>query len=154
MTTCGTNTTPLSTNKFKIVMERFPNTEMFSQAVVMPAVTLGASIRPTNTWVDYKLAGDKVEFDDLIISIIIDEDLQGYGEILAWMKDCADSELDPLYSDITVIGLSGQYNENKRFKFYNCFPYNIGNVVFDVRATEDVPLTVDVIFKFSHFLVE
>lgn len=144
----------LSPNKFKIVIGRFPKVDFFTQRVPLPTITLGRTIKTTNREVDIKYPGDKLEYEDLIVSILIDEGLEGYEEIHKWMNEAALAEDDnDFFSDMSILVLTNNSNKNKTFTFHNCFPQTIGNILFDTTATEDQPLSVDVIFNFSHFTI-
>lgn len=147
----------LSANKFFVVINRFPKINFYTQRIPIPNVTLGSSIYYTNQDVDIKVPGDKIEYDDLILSLLMDENLSGYIEIYDWLRACANSELeekDDLYSTLSIIFLTNNSQKNITFKFHNCFPYAIGGSGIDVSESEDQPLTMDVIFKYSHFTIE
>lgn len=145
----------LSPNKFRIVVDRFPNVQLFTQRLPIPTATLGSTTQYTNQEADIKVPGDKVEYEDLIISIIIDEDFEGPKEVIKWMQECAASgDHKQFYSMITIYTLTNNLNKNVVFKFHNSFPQVVSNTLLDATASEDQPLTLDVIFKYSHFTIE
>lgn len=143
----------LSVNKYKILIHKYPNVEFFAQRIPIPTVTLGSTIQFTNREHDIKIPGDKVEYEDLIVSFIVDENMDTFKEILDWLQMAAADELahDEIFSDISIISLTNNSNANKIFKFYNAWPQTITNILLDVTTTEDQPPTVDVIFKYTHF---
>lgn len=149
------NTDLLSPNRFQVVIAKYPNVTYFAQRVPIPSVNLGTTHQFTNQEVDIKLPGDKIEYDDLLISFIIDEDVASFAEILRWIQDAAGSELSPqdLMTDLSIVILTNNSNKNKTFKFYNAFPYSISNIMLDVTVSEDQPLTADVMFKYTHFTI-
>lgn len=150
-----TNFNLLSPNKFRIVINRFKDVSMFAQRVVIPGATMGTPMRPTNRYTDYFELGDKILYEDLIVSFLLDEDLETQESILQWMKEGASSELDSeRFSDLSLIVLTNNSNKNKTYKFYNTFPYTTTSAMLDTGLTEDNPLTLDVIFKFSHYEIE
>jgi len=149
-----TNYNNLSPNKFKIVIDRFPGVNFFAQRVMVPDVSIGQTPIHTNRAVDYNVVGDKIVFADLIVSFLIDEDLKSYGEILNWIYKAGDSELDAPFCDLKIIALTNNSNSNRQFKFCNAFPHTLGSVLFDSTVSEDQPLSMDVMFKFSHFVLE
>ena len=149
-----TNFNLQSPNKFKIVIDRFPGVNFFAQRINIPDVTIGTSPVFTNRVVDYTVVGDKIVFGDVIISFLLDEDLKAYKEILGWIYKAGDSELNIPFCDMKVIGLTNNSNSNTTFKFYNAFPYTIGNILLDTTISEDSPLSIDITFKFSHFQIE
>jgi len=144
----------LSPNKYKVVIERFPTVDMFTQRVPLPSVTLGSSMYYTNQDTDIKLPGDKIEYEDLIISLLVDKDLNGIIEILKWIQSAAtsDNHMDML-SQISIQTLTNNSNANRKITFYNCFPQTMSNILFDVSETEDNPPSIDAIFKYSHYTI-
>lgn len=145
----------LSPNKYQVVISKFPNVNYFTQRVPIPTVTLGQAVQATNQEVDIKWPGDKLEFEDLILSVMMDENLAGYQEIYDWLFECASSEMheDDVFSDISIIMLTNNSNKNKILKFHNAWPQTLGNILMDVTATEDQPLSTDIIFKYTHFTI-
>lgn len=151
---CGLTTTDLfSTNRWQIVMERFPATEFFTNRVPIPSVTLGTTIQATNCEVDIKLPGDKLEYEDLILSVQLDEHFQGYCEILSWINWAVKNENnnEETFSDISIMLNTVHDTTSKVLTFYNCFPYTMSNIMLDHTETEDQILTYDVMFKYTHF---
>lgn len=142
----------LSTNRFRVVIGRFPSVNYFTQRVPIPSIVLGQTRQFTNAPEDIKWPGDKIEYDDLLISFIIDENLAGMVEIIAWIQQAGSSEMGAdVFSDITIVTLTNNSNANKTFTFHNAWPQTVSSFTLDTTQNEDQPLTADVIFKFSHF---
>ena len=147
-----TNKNLLSPNKFRVIISKFPNLEIFAQACVIPGINLGIVPQYTNEKYDLWIPGDKLTFDDLIISCIIDEDLTAYNQLKTWAYDISISENKrQQYSDIDCIVGTNNSNPNKIFRFYNSFPYLIPSFAMDTRTTEDDVLSLDILFKISNF---
>ena len=149
------NFSQLSPNKFKVVINLFPDTSFWAQRVVLPTITLGQNLVPTNKSIRWTTPGDTLEYDDLIISFIVDEDMIGYRKIKKWQEDTVNRERpDERFSDMQILLLTNNSNKNLSFKFKNTYPYLISTVLMDTTQAEDQPLTVDVNFKHSHFDID
>jgi len=149
-----TNTGLLSPNKFKIVLARYPNVNFFAQRVIIPDASIQGVLKYTGKFADYKVIGDKIEFGDLVISFILDEDMATLFELIDWMYRALNTELDSATrTDIKIMTLSNNLNKNKVITCHNCFPSTTGSVLLDATVSEDSPLSVDVSFKMSHFTI-
>lgn len=151
------NLSLFSPNKFRVVIQRFPGVNFFAQKLTLPTVTLGQTKISTNEYVDFYTPGDKVQYEDLTIEFVLDEDLVSYIQLKEWMVDAARKELykkneknDFRFSDMQIIALTNNSNKNKAIQFYNTFPYSITPIPIDTRLSEEA-ITVSVVFKYSEF---
>ena len=69
--------------KFNIVL--LPKVEYFTTACNLPSITLADAIFPT-PFTDIPVMGDKLTFDNLIISFIVDESLENYVQLQNWLR--------------------------------------------------------------------
>lgn len=142
----------MSMNRFRVIIAKFPIVEYFTQRLPLPSIDLGTTIKPTNKGYDYKVPGDKLEFSDLSISFLIDENLQGMKEITNWMYDIVNEQNDDnIFSDITISILDNNMNYNKKIVFYNCFPSSLTGGSLDVSDEQEQSNVIDVMFKYSNF---
>lgn len=146
-----TNFDLFSPNKFKVVIEKFPATNFFAQTILIPGFSIGAIPHPTNTWADISQPGDKILFEDLVVSFLLDEDLVTQKELMDWTYGIVRGLVEPRFSDISIIALTNNSTKNKTYKFFNCYPYSTGSFSVDTKVPEDQPITLDVIFKYSHY---
>ena len=75
----------LSPVGFRFQIKKLPTVTYFCQSVNIPGISLGEALRAT-PFVDFSVPGDKVSYDDLSISFLIDEDLSNFLEVFGWMK--------------------------------------------------------------------
>jgi hypothetical protein len=87
-----TNINYLQPTAFKLVIDRkkFGNLEYFAQTVTHPSVTLPAADLPFKR-ANLHMAGDKLTFNELTATIILDENLSAYSEMYDWMKRLVES---------------------------------------------------------------
>ena len=73
-----------SPTQFKFQLQKLPKVEYFTTACNIPGITLSTALQPTPLK-DIPLPGDTVEFNDLEITFLVDENLENYREIHGWM---------------------------------------------------------------------
>ena len=70
---------------FKFTLNRSPKTSFFCQSANIPGMTLGVAAQPTYLR-DIPTPGDKIEFEDLNLRFLVDENLENYMEIYTWIR--------------------------------------------------------------------
>jgi len=73
-----------SPTQFKFGIIKLPKVEYFCTAANIPGITLGSTDQPTPLK-DIPIPGDKLSYDTLNISFLVDENLENYREIHGWM---------------------------------------------------------------------
>jgi len=74
--------------QWRLAFNRLPKTTWFCTAANIPGISLGEAQYPT-PMADISLTGDKLTFDTLNITFIVDEELQNYREIWDWLVGIA-----------------------------------------------------------------
>jgi hypothetical protein len=169
-----TNTEPTNKNflsplGFKFNIKKTPNVNYFVQAVNLPNVNLGETNFPT-PFRRIPIAGDHIEYGDLIITFKVDENMANYLEIFNWIKaigfpDNFDQhkEVDPkfvsagsgagVYSDATLTILSSAMNPINQINFEDAFPVALTDFNFDSRNTDVEYVEATATFKFKTFQI-
>ena len=70
--------------QWRLAFNRLPKTTWFCTAANIPGISLGEAQYPT-PMTDINLTGDKLTFETLNITFIVDEELQNYRELWDWM---------------------------------------------------------------------
>ena len=70
---------------FKFSLQRSPGVAFFCNQANIPDLNLGVAIQP-NPLRDIPTPGDKVDFGDLNLRFLVDEDLKNYMEIQNWIR--------------------------------------------------------------------
>ena len=65
---------------------RFPNLEFFAQSVNHPSINLAPAIQPFRG-VDAAFPGDKIDYTELNMLVMLDENMQIYEEMKTWLED-------------------------------------------------------------------
>ena len=136
---------------YRLVVDRIPNTEFFCRGVSIPTVSV------TEATANYKysnipMLADKLSFDSLTVSIMIDEDMKTYKEVYDWIKECTleATNIESVMSDISVVVTNNKNNKAKTFNFNNAFPISIGSLEFNSSETAPTYLTAEITFRFSN----
>tara|TARA_B100001559_G_C16116096_1_gene446235 strand:- start:6 stop:596 length:591 start_codon:yes stop_codon:yes gene_type:complete len=73
-----------SPTQFRFMINQLPKVQFFTQAANIPGISLSELAIPT-PYKDIPLIGDKITFENLTVSFIVDEFLENYTEIHNWL---------------------------------------------------------------------
>ena len=73
-----------SPTQFRFSIIKLPKVEYFATAANIPGITLGQANHPTPLK-DIPIPRDKLEYDNLNITFLVDENLENYREIHGWL---------------------------------------------------------------------
>lgn len=162
---------------FKFTLERSPKVAFFCQSANIPGMTLGIAAQPSYLR-DIPTPGDKIEFEDLTLRFMVDEDLENYMELYTWIRGLGfpesrqeifdlqserkrkyqdkgrparDIKGMDIYSDGTLMVLNSTQNLEFKVNFEGLFPYSLSTIQFDATDTEIEYFTADVTFKYTIF---
>ena len=164
----------LSPVVFKFAFKRVPKVAFFCNQANIPDLTLGIAEQPTYLK-NIPVPGDKIEFGDLNLRFLVDEDLGNYMEIQNWIRGLGfpDTLLefdeleksdpmfrgggfgqfarsgDKIYSDGTLQILSSNLVPQFQVVFKDLFPYSLTTLSFDATDTDIEYFTADVSFKYT-----
>lgn len=164
--------------KFKLSFTRLPYVTYFCSSVNIPGISSTPTQQAT-PFSDLPVPGDKIVYDTLDISFLIDEDYRSWFTIHDWVrgftfptsfeeyrnlglnntsypqnKAIALSSENPQYSDAILTIYTNKNNPNIRIKFRDCFPVSLSSVKFSAQENADVILNGDASFKFAYYDIE
>ena len=87
--------------RFKIV--KLPQVEFFIQTVNLPGISLGQATIPTPLY-DYPVPGDKITYQSLDISFLVDENLNNYKELHDWLLGLGFPSKHQQFADMRATG--------------------------------------------------
>ena len=146
------NKSILNKNNFKLIIQKTPTVEYYAQTVTIPGLTFSETIQATGIGVDAYFPGDKISFDTLNVSFLVDEDLENYQEMYNWMTQIVpisdskdyqtltgstmntlgvssqDENSQNLVSMITLVTNTNKNLPNRYFRFYDAFPISLGSL--------------------------
>lgn len=123
-----------------------PNVEFFVQRTVIPNISSNPVIQqtPFNTLTQ---TSDHLQYGNLDISFIIDENMTNYIEVFNWItaitfpqgfdqfKKIKNSDMG-VSSDITITILNSHKNGNIRVNFYGCVPISLTEITLDTTQSD------------------
>lgn len=138
----------LADNAYHFEIANLPMFSLFAQTFELPGVNLGQASRPTPLS-DVPEPGDKVTFNDLMVTFLVDEGLQNYKEIWKWIMHLGYPQNTKEYrnlvqgnspytrkSDIRLNVLTNKFNISQPVIFVDAFPYSISGIVFNSANPE------------------
>ena len=159
---------------FRFQVARAPKV-FFGNSVNIPGITLRTTTQTTPGLKDIDLPGEIIDFEDLTLRFLVDEDLQNYQEIQNWIRglgfpesleeiyELQDQKVGTardgntktmnLYSDGTLTILDSMQNENFKVKFQDLFPYSLSTIQFDATLSDTEYFTAEVSFKYLNYSI-
>jgi hypothetical protein len=93
----------LSPTGFKFLLKRSPQVAFFCNQANIPSMDMGTATQSTYLR-DLDIPGDKVQFGDLTIRFLVDEDLGNYMEIQKWIRGLGYPESGKDILDLQKLG--------------------------------------------------
>ena len=69
---------------FKLILTKTPKVDFLCQSANIPQISMGTAVQPSYLK-DIAVPGDKVLYDDLTVSFLVDEKMENYLSIYKWM---------------------------------------------------------------------
>lgn len=164
--TITTNQNYFQPTGFKVVIDRlsYPNIEFFAQSVDHPSVSAQSPNLVYRRVSNIPVPADTLDFSELSMQILLDEDLKSYTEIYDWMTRNVNenyvqqgrlnnrwSDETPSQSDITVSMLTSNNTKNKKIVYKSCVPTSLGGLNLNASASNVEYLPLSVTFAFVDF---
>ena len=159
------NSSILQLTRFTFIIPDKPYLKYFCQTVSIPTVSTSEVTVPTPFSNTYR-HGDKLQYEALSITAIVDEDMRIWEETYSWLSSLTRPESfeqyprkslqdkTPLYFDGYLTVNTNANNPNIRFKFHNCHPVSLGGIDFDTKTDADNIPTCTIQFRYDLFEVE
>lgn len=153
----------LSPLEFELTITRLPNVSFFLQRAAIPGIAASPVPQPSPFNPTFHTP-DKLTFDELQITFIVDEKMRNWLEIFNWMNGMAkprsfgefkelNESPEGLYSDITLLIKNSNKNPNIQVDFVNAFPLNLSDIQLDTTQTDIVYPEATVSFRYDTFSV-
>jgi len=115
-----------SPTQFKFNILKLPKTEYFCTAVNIPGISLAGTPVQQTMLKDIPLPGDKLNYESLSMTFLVDENLENYQEIHGWLRGLGFPEDHKEFQNTLTSG-------NDRF------PGSTSNVLGDAGRTKYAP---------------
>lgn len=143
-------------SNFRILLKDQVFTELTVQQANIPGVTVGQLDMQFQAMHD-KRPGDSIEFNDLQIRCLVDEDLKAYTEILKYLfrfthdPDTNVLNVVPCIFDATMLLTTNKNNVQHTLRFHDAWIKSIGDIDVTNASAEDANTTMDLIIVFVYF---
>ena len=166
--------------QFRFKCSKLPTVEFFCQTANIPGISLGQATIDTPLK-SIPFPGDELNYQDLGISFLVDENLNNYKEIHDWLTGLGapqnhnqfstlrDTGTDRFpgqttnspnnnavpdggtYSDATLTILNSKNIAKVEIRFHNIFPTSLGSLSYDVQASDVNYLQASVDFSYMYY---
>lgn len=142
-------------NNFSIIFKDQRSLELMVQNANLPGFTLGDLTIPRPVVAD-KRPGDSLDFSDLSVTVICDEELKAFKEVYNYLILAANPtnghlEINETVFDCQLNLLTNKNNYNHKLYFYNAFIKSVGDISLQSDTTEGEAPTFEVSFGYSYY---
>ena len=159
----------LSPIGFTFDIARFRKVTFFSNTATIPEISLGTP-EQSSYLKSIMHPGDRLEYGQLPIQFLVDEDMINYTLIHNWMtglgfpESCQQflnfttnsnnqRDLNLQYSDATLGVLNSNYNTIANIKFWDVFPTSLSTLEFTATDSDVNYLTANVTFTYLYYQI-
>lgn len=166
----------LQSTKFRLTFTRLPTMTFFCQVTNIPGISLTEIIRPT-PFVDTYHPGEKLIYDTLNVSFLVNEDFSSWMEIHDWLRALTfPTDFDEYkklarltkganikipqapqrnqFSDATLTLYTNKNNPNFRINFVDVFPIALSSIPLSTGDSAENIITADAQFRYSYYNFE
>ena len=159
-----TNRNFLSPAAFLFNITKVPKVSFFCSSASIPSISLETNTQPSYLK-DIDVPGEKLNYENLTLRFLVDEDLKNYMAIHNWMtglgfpestKDFKDEitkpdtsiDMNQQYSDGSLSIQNSNFRTNAIVKFKDLFPISLTSLEFDTGVTDIQYFTAEASFKY------
>ena len=162
--------------KFKFSIIKLPKVEYFCTQVNLPGISISDNYSQPTPFRDIPLPGEKLRYEPLSVTFLVDENLENYQEIRGWLRGLGfpggheefktllaggsdrfptskDKGKSPnqggIFSDATLNILTSKNNPVTEVRFNDCFPISLSSLQYNQQATDTDYLTATVTFEYK-----
>jgi hypothetical protein len=168
-TSLSDNTNLFQPTAFQVSIDRkqFGNFQFYVQRVQHPGASNPVAEVPFRNYASAPMPGGQLQYGDLTMDVLLDEDFNAYNEMYDWIVRLAHVEQirkrdnfagktsdHPTHCDIVVTALTNQNNKNKRITYHDAIPHTIGDISFEATNAGVEYISFPVSFRFTYFVIE
>jgi hypothetical protein len=155
------NNNYLATNFFQLEITRLPLVTYFCQSVNLPSLNLTPVDQPVPFGTFPKRIGGRYNFEDMVVTFLVDEKMKNWIEVFRWMesignmedytKAIAATETMDFFSNITIRVMNSAYKEQYNIRFNNAFPIALTGIDFSSISTDNEPVVASATFTYDSY---
>jgi hypothetical protein len=158
------NTSFLQTTKFSFSFPTLPFLKYFCQSVTLPGIST-QPVAVTSPFAKMYRHGDTLEYEPMVVTALIDEDLRLWEETYNWLLSLTkpkqfsqyvkyyNAQGAPYHDGALTVNTNAN-NPNLRIKFTNCHPVSLSQVQFSTFTNAETTITCDISFRYDQFEFE
>ena len=166
-----------SPSQFRVAFDKISTVEWFLVSANVPGVNIGEALFPT-PMTDISIVGDKITYETLDITFLVDEELKNYIELHNWITDISfpfsraayatatstkisttDKAPDVpvpaqdvnLYSDCTLQILNSKNIPKVELRFKESFPISLSGLDYNQQQSDIEYLQALSSFRYSYY---
>jgi hypothetical protein len=170
-----TNQNLCQASKFLLSFDRLPQMTWFCQKVNLPGISMAGDITQVSPFIDAPIPGDKMIYEPLSVTFLLDEQLLSWTVINQWIKGVTFPDnfnqyklltlqqnlqlqqkitgAKPQYSDALLTVFSNKNNPIFNVSFSDVFPISLSSINFDVALSAEFIMTGTASFKFTNYSI-
>ncbi len=159
-----TNRNFLSPAGFLFNITKEPKVSFFCTSAAIPSISFATTIQPSYLK-DIDVPGEKLDYENLSVRFLVDEDLANYMAIHNWMtglgypeslgdfktevtKDDGSIDMNQQFSDGSLTIQNSNYRTTAVVKFKDLFPVSLTSLEFDTGVTDIQYFTAEATFRY------
>jgi hypothetical protein len=150
---------PLLPTYYRFSIARLPKVSFFCQSASLPTITMSEVIMPT-PFVQISRPS-KMEFDELSIGFVVDENMGNWLEIYNWMRSVTNvenyDEFRPTNTHVStanLIILNSKKNPKLNVTFNDIYPRSLTSIDFSSSVIDPEPFVATCTFKYRSYEIE
>ena len=159
-----TNRNFLSPAGFLFNITKEPKVSFFCTSAAIPSLSFETNIQPSYLK-DIDVPGEKIQYENLRVKFLVDEDLKNYMAIHNWItgigypeslgnfktevtKDDGSMDLNQQFSDGSLTIQNSNYRTTAIVKFKDLFPIALTSLEFDTGVSDIQYFTAEATFRY------
>jgi len=137
--------------KFKFQIHRIPNVNYWVQSLTLPAIQQEQSVLPGMRR-DIPIPGQKIEFENLIVNFMVDQNLDNYFEVYSWFQVIQTAgNINEMISDCSIHFLDGNNNVQRTVDVVGAYPLIMTELSLNSDDSDVVPVQCSITFTYQYF---
>jgi len=165
------NTDLLNPSKFIFSIPRLTETQFVCQNANLPGIQSDQEIQST-PFVNLPLPGNKLTYNPLTLSFLVDEELKSWLAIHSWLTGLTNPQnfdqyknlkyqsqfsllkgKDPQYADAELLTLSASNIPKIKITFIDIFPISLSGIDFDIKLSSENVIIANATFLYKYYTI-
>jgi len=146
------NRNPANQTSFKLEIPGLEEMNYFVQNTILPGMTMGGISTPYKNH-QTNVPSNRVDYDEVSMTFIVDEDYSNHTQIRLWMHAFALGK-DPIWSvtkNVNLFILNSNKQPKLKVVYYNAYPTGLGSLSLNSAVNSTEPMATNVNFRFQYY---